>query len=409
MTQQVTKTPKLRFPGFSDAWSEIKLGDLVKTINGLTYSPKDIRSSGMLVLRSSNIQNGRLSFGDNVYVDPDLKANLSKVGDILICVRNGSQKLIGKNTLITEQLTNTTHGAFMTVLRGEQYNFVHKLLQTKRYQKQVNADLGARINSINNSQLLKYKFYVPEHSEQEKIATFLSEIDKSIELLSKKIELSKKYKVGLLQTLFPRKGQTNPELRFKNDDGSSFPDWKEIQLSKFLIQKIRAVDTPSKTYLGLGVRSHFKGLLQRQNSEPDKIMMDTLYVVKKGDLVVNITFAWEGAVAIADSGDDGGLVSHRFPTYRFNEDLVLGEFFRYVFPGKKFKYDMGLASPGGAGRNRVLSKKEFLKIVVQAPLIKEQGKIADLLNSIDNEIADQERKLEQTKQFKKALLQQMFV
>jgi type I restriction enzyme S subunit len=198
--------PTLRFPEFRDAgeWEEAKLGQLGELVSGLTYSPGDVRDKGLLVLRSSNVQNGEVSLADNVYVTPDIRgANLSKPNDILICVRNGSKALIGKNALIPEGMPLCTHGAFMTVFRSPSAKFVFQLFQSSAYQSQVDADLGATINSINGSHFIKYEFNVPHPPEQQKIADFLSSIDELITAQAQKIESLKTHKKGLMQQLFP--------------------------------------------------------------------------------------------------------------------------------------------------------------------------------------------------------------
>jgi type I restriction enzyme S subunit len=176
-----------------------------------------------------------------------------------------------------------------------------------------------------------------------------------------------------------------------------------------LIPTFREIPTPSKLYLAIGVRSHCRGTFQKPDSDPNAIAMDKLFVVKENDLIVNITFAWEGAIAMVKKRDDGGLVSHRFPTYTFDRSKVLSAFFKYVFVQKRFRYTLDLISPGGAGRNRVLSKKEFLKIKWTMPLIEEQKKIASFLETIDKKIEKVTNQLTQTQKFKKGLLQQMFV
>lgn len=204
--------PKIRFPEFRDTpgWTESKLGELGELLTGLTYTPNDIRENGLLVLRSSNIQNGIISLNDNVYVTPAIKGvNLSKTNDILICVRNGSKTLIGKNALIPEGTPLCTHGAFMTVFRSKSWKFVFQLFQTSAYQKQVEMDLGATINSINGSQLLKYKFNIPSISEQKKIADCLSCIDDLITLQSQKLEALMVQKNGLMQQLLTGKRRVN--------------------------------------------------------------------------------------------------------------------------------------------------------------------------------------------------------
>lgn len=199
-------TPRLRFPEFRDRgeWEEKRLGELGTLVSGLTYSPFDVQDRGLLVLRSSNIQNGEIALDDCVYVRPDVKgANLSQRNDILICVRNGSKALIGKNAIIPKGLPVCTHGAFMTVFRASAPNFVRVLLQSSAYQKQVAADLGATINSINGSQLLKYRFIVPSPAEQERIAACLSALDAMLAAKSRKVEGLKAHKKGLMQQLFP--------------------------------------------------------------------------------------------------------------------------------------------------------------------------------------------------------------
>ncbi|WP_264273332.1 restriction endonuclease subunit S [Duffyella gerundensis] len=205
--------PKLRFPEFKEhgKWCKVTLSSLGTLVSGLTYSPADVCEEGLLVLRSSNVQNGQISLEDNVYVRPDIKgANYSKPGDILICVRNGSKALIGKNALIPEGLPKCTHGAFMTVFRSNRSKFIYQLFQTYAYERQVAADLGATINSINGNQLKKYEFYVPDSDkEQHAIADFLSSIDDMILAQSVHVGQLKIHRQGLIQRLFPIMDEVN--------------------------------------------------------------------------------------------------------------------------------------------------------------------------------------------------------
>lgn len=115
-------------------WEEKKLSEIASFHSGLTYTPDDVVDSenGVLVFRSSNIQNGRICYDDNVYVDKELKErNYVRLHDIVVCVRNGSKALVGKNALVTESDLNATWGAFMTVIRAKQnYEFVHQYLNS---------------------------------------------------------------------------------------------------------------------------------------------------------------------------------------------------------------------------------------------------------------------------------------
>ena len=262
---------------------------------------------------------------------------------------------------------------------------------------------GVSISNVYNSDLKKLKIILPSLKEQQKIASFLSSVDKKLQQLAKKKELLSAYKKGVMQKIFSQ------ELRFKDEFGNNYPDCVELHLFDFLIPEFRERDKPICNYLAIGIRSHCKGTFQKPNSDPLKIAMEKLFLVKENDLIVNITFAWEGAIALVKKEDEGGYVSHRFPTYLFIRSIVLYEFFKYIMVKKSFRHQLNLKSPGGAGRNRVLNKKEFLKIKVNIPSIEEQKKIADFLSSFDSKIELVKTQIENTKAFKKGLLQQMFV
>jgi type I restriction enzyme S subunit len=182
-------------------WEEKKLGEIGEIINGLTYSPKEINSEGVLVLRSSNVKDGIIVLKDNVFVKTK-KFNPVLDNDILICVRNGSKRLIGKNALITKNHVGLAFGAFMTIYRSQLNQYLFHWFSTPTYKKEVHKNLGATINSINGSDLKKFIVPVPCNEEQQKIANFLSVIDESIEKVGIEITATQTYKKGLLQKMF---------------------------------------------------------------------------------------------------------------------------------------------------------------------------------------------------------------
>ncbi|MBI1836458.1 MAG: restriction endonuclease subunit S [Flavobacteriia bacterium] len=182
-------------------WEEKTLVEIGEVINGLTYSPDNICSDGILVLRSSNIKNKRLAFVDNVYVNTT-KFNPVIENDILICVRNGSRNLIGKNVIIPKEIEGVAFGAFMTVYRSNLNKYLIHWFDSEDYKQNVNINLGATINSINGSDLRKFIVPIPSIQEQIKIADFLTAIDEKIELISIQIEDTQEYKKGLLQQMF---------------------------------------------------------------------------------------------------------------------------------------------------------------------------------------------------------------
>ena len=130
-------------------------------------------------------------------------------------------------------------------------------------------------------------------------------------------------------------------------------------------------------------------------------------MLRTDDLVANITFGWEGAAAIVPPEANGALVSHRFPTFTFQPGISIPGYLRHVIKQKRFVHEMGLASPGGAGRNRVLSKTNFLKIPINLPPLAEQERIAAVLDTCDQEIELLQKQLEALKKQKRGLMQKL--
>lgn len=195
----------------------------------------------------------------------------------------------------------------------------------------------------------------------------------------------------------------NPKIRFKGFT----KDWEQRKLSELLEKYEDPVETPHDGYERVGIRSHAKGTFH-SFVEPGK-ELDTakMYRVAADKFILNITFAWEHAVAITDNNDARKLVSHRFPQFSFNPKLK-PHFFKYLMLDKKFREHLELSSPGGAGRNRVLKISDMLKYEIKLPSIEEQIKIGEYFDSLDHLITLHQRKCEQTKKLKKYMLQKMF-
>ena len=166
-------------------WKLIKMKHKGDVIIGLSYSPEDIvdEGEGTLVMRSSNVQGGKPSFLDNVYVSSKIPEKIRlKVGDILICSRNGSRNLIGKNCLITKNEEGLTFGVFMTIYRSKYYKFIYWLLNSPIFESQSGLFLTSTINQLTVSTLQNMVLpFVDIEEEQLQIVDYLDSKTKEID------------------------------------------------------------------------------------------------------------------------------------------------------------------------------------------------------------------------------------
>jgi type I restriction enzyme S subunit len=194
---------------------------------------------------------------------------------------------------------------------------------------------------------------------------------------------------------------------YKRTKVGIIPEGWEIGILQDIVHlETRPVPKPDKPYWRLGLLSHAKGTFHELVENPETVHMDELYLVKDKDLIVNITFAWEHAIALAGKKDDGMLVSHRFPTYVFSKKMS-PVFFEAVIKQKFFKELLVNISPGGAGRNRVMNKAFFLKLPCFIPPYSEQQKIAEILYACDAVIKLKEQLLAEKWKQKKWLLENL--
>lgn len=352
-------------------WEVKKLGEIIKLGNGKDY--KHLGIGNVPVFGTGGII---------TYVDDFLfEGRTVGIG------RKGS---IDKPVLLKGKFWTVDTLFYVKEYYHTYVDFVYSLFQSINWM-QYNEATG--LPSLSQTNILNIKIPLPPLPEQQKIAEILSTWDKAIQetgLLIKKLEVR-------------NKALAFPLLRGRLISKNS----KKISLSKFLTFTPREIEKPTENYLALGIRSHGKGIFHKPDSDPKAISMDKLYEVKENDFIVNITFAWEHAVAIISKEDEGGLVSHRFPTYVIDQKIVSVEFFRHIILQPFFKQMLDNISPGGAGRNRVLSKKDLLKLEISVPSLEEQHSIAAILNTAHQELKQYQEKLKALQQQKKGLMQQL--
>lgn len=208
-------TAKTRLPGFKGAWVEKRLGECGYGVRGVGYKPWQSGFTPMVgrvsLLKSNNVQDGRLNFNDIVYVDECCvsEEQRMRVGDVLICAANGSRNLVGKAApLLVER--EVTFGAFMSVFRchdNDQAAFVGHLLNSGAYKQKLDDILtGSAINNLNVSDIEDMRFLIPPTlAEQKAIAKVLGDMDEEIAALEAELAKTRQLKQGMMQELLTGK------------------------------------------------------------------------------------------------------------------------------------------------------------------------------------------------------------
>ena len=396
------KTPKLRFKGFTDAWEQRKLGEFTISYSGGTPSVgiKEYYNGQIPFIRSAEINS---EITELFLTEEGLKnssARLVDVGDILYALYGATSGEVGR-----ARLKGAVNQAILVIKPHKEYDseFLTNWLR-KNKESIVETYLQGGQGNLSGTIVKELLVCSPSHTEQEEIGSFFYNLDSLITLHQRKLDRLKNIKKSMLDKMFPKDGEVVPEIRFKG-----FTDaWEQRKLSEVLSSYTDPVEIPRTGYERLGIRSHAKGTFHNFVPAGHELQTAQMHRVAADKFIVNITFGWEHAVAVTDENDAGKLVSHRFPQFSLSEELD-PKFLKFIILDEDFRHHLWLASPGGAGRNRVLNINEMLQYEIMIPNVPEQRKIARMLIDLDNLITLHQRKLDKLKNIKKSMLDNMFV
>ena len=414
MTKNDNK-PQFRFKGFTDAWEQCEFKEFAEIKRGLTYSPNDLTSEGIRVLRSSNIcEDTFVIEKDDVFVKREaVKISLVKNGDILITSANGSSRLVGKHAIIKGlKEDSAVHGGFMLIARSLESEFLNALMGASWYTKFINLYVSGgngAIGNLSKNDLDNQFILIPLKNERDKLGKFFTSIENLITLHQRKLEKLQKIKKFCLEKFFPKNGSNFPEIRFKGFNNA----WEQRKLSDFLtVSKLKNNDEVFNKEHVLSVSGEY-GIVNQiefQGRSFAGVSVANYGVVETGDIVYTKSPLKSNPYGIIKTNKcKPGIVSTLYAVYK-PKDNTAPEFVQTYFEqdARMNNYMHPLVNKGAKNDMKV-SAENALKGLVFFPCKKEQLKISEFFANLDNLITLHQRKLEKLQKIKKFCLEKMVV
>ena len=409
--------PKLRFSEFKDEWLDYSINDFAETVtSGSRDWAKYYSKSGDKFIRMTNlIRNGiSLNLDDLKFVNLPIDSNEGKRtslqhGDILVSITAELGK-IGwiPNDLGTAYINQ--HTALIRTNDKIDSKFLAYLLSTEKYNNQINGlnDSGAKAG-LNLSTLRNFKFIVSQNKkEQTKIAEFLSAVDDKISQLSRQLELLNQYKKGVMQKIFSQ------EIRFKNDNGEDFGEWEEKTIKD--ICDVKGGKRLPKGYSLVENNTGFPYITVSDMNNGSVSLEKIRYIPENAVNQIKNYRITTKDIFISVAGTLGliGIIPKELENANLTENadkltnIQCNQKYLYYFL-KNGSLDRLIDNVSTVGAQPKLALYAIQEMEIQIPTIQEQEKIAEFLTAIDERIDHTTAQLTHTKQWKKGLLQQMFV
>jgi type I restriction enzyme S subunit len=385
--------PKLRFPEFTGDWYKRTLSDLLTFKNGINASKEDYGSGYKFINVLDIIQNDFIThdriIGSVQIAETEFKKNIVEYGDILFQRSSETREEVGQANVYLDKQNPATFGGF--VIRGKRISeydpqFMNYVLKTHRSRKEITSKSGGSTRyNVGQDTLSETSIITSELPEQQKIASFLSTVDEKIQLLKKQQPLLEKYKKGVMQKIFSR------ELRFKDENSKDFTVWEEMKLKDVVTKQssnisANSIESNYGEYIIYGAAGEIKRI------DFYEIEEDYISIVKDGAGVGRL-LPCKGKSSVL------GTLDILLPN---NTDVDI-DFTYYLLLNIDFsKYVTGSTIPH-------IYFRDYQNEKIAVPILSEQKKIGNFLKTIDEKIAKMKDQICLAEEWKKGLLQQLFV
>ena len=415
MGKNKQQVPRLRFPGFNDAWEQRKLGECGNTFTGLSGKSKfDFGHGSARYITYVNVLNNPIADKNAVgLVEIDDKQNQVKYGDCFFTTSSETPEEVGMSSVWLENTSNFYLNSFCFGYRPTtSFNpyYLAFMLRSDGFRKKVTflAQGISRFN-ISKTKVMDLEIFIPSLKEQTTIGNFFRQLDAAIASHQRKLERTNKLKKSLLQKMFPKDGEAFPELRFPD-----FTDaWEQRKLGE-VAERVTRKNTEMISKLPLTISAQY-GLIAQTEFFDKQIASKNIsgyYLIKNGEFAYNKSYSngypW-GAVKRLNNYDYGVLSTLYIV---FKPTNINSQFLVSYYDTNYWHNQVASIAVEGARNHGLLniSASEFFTTTLAIPKsIQEQTAIGDFFRQLDAAIASHQRKLEHMQTLKKGLLQQMFV
>ena len=385
--------PELRFKGFNDDWEEALLTDIVHFHNGKGHEGVVNENGEYILINSKFISSDRAVF--KRVSECHQKVFDDSLVMVMSDVPNG--KALAKFIHIVDGKEYALNQRIGMLVFKEEFSSKFYQYPLNRNKYYLAFDSGVGQTNLRKDEVLECPIYKLSLSEQTKIASFLSAVDEKISQLTQKHELLSQYKQGMMQKLFSQ------QIRFKADDGSEFGEWvqKTIgEIGEVITGKTPSTNNPNAWNGDIlfvtptdmnGNKYQTTAIRTVANTHPkilpqNAIMFTCIASIGKMSLSVK--------PCITNQQINSVVVKKDHPEFIYYQLLNVVNYIKSTQANTTLP---------------IINKTEFSKFILKIPQYTEQTKIANFLSAIDQKIEVVAQQIEQAKQWKKGLLQQMFV
>ena len=401
-----SNTPEIRFQNYEDKWDIEKLINIFGTIRNAfvgTATPYYVEK-GHFYLESNNVKNGKINYNSQIFINDEFyekqRDKWLKTNDIVM-VQSGH---VGHTAVIPEELNNTAaHALIVFTDYKKEVNpyFLNYQFQSNGKRKKLDLiSTGNTIKHILASEMKDFKMDFPTFEEQSAIGSLFRTLDDLLSNYKENLANYQSLKATMLAKMFPKAGQTVPEIRL---DGFE-EEWGKDTLEPYLIESRISGDT-GLTAKKITVKLWGKGVIEKEEKYAGSL--NTQYFIRKGGQFIYSKLDFQNqAFGIIPNELDGYQSTLDLPTFDI-QNIDSKFLLEYVMRREFYEYQ-GLIANGSRKAKRI-HPEDFLVMPVRIPSIEEQQAIGSYFSNLDNLINSQQEKISQLETLKKKLLQDMFI